>query len=589
MKNSKCLFLYVALFVSLLGPSLAHLKPENNPPPVLTSNPPSNSPNAPSHTPSKTPTSHSNPPTSSSNTPPKTPSSPSHTPPKTPSSPSNPPPQTPSSSSNSPPQTPSSSSNSPPQTPSSSSNPPPQTPSSSSNPPPQTPSSSSNSPPQTPSSSSNSPPQTPSSSSNPPPQTPSSSSSPPPQTPSSSSSSPPQTSSTPSDSPPQTPSSPSESPPQTPSASSSGNVQTNSTTSVKVNFSGSFKKVFAFGDSFTDTGNAYMSGGLQSFVTSVISQTFFGPTHKLTGQRFCNGKLVIDFLCEKLALPTLPPYKNASLNISVGVNFAISGSTALSTDFFANLKIGHNLMWESVPESFQTQIDWFNQFLTDSECKDKSADECKTQLTDSLFWFGEMAGNDYARIFGSSVPGHWVAEQAVSHVSKMLKTVLDRGAKFIVVQGLPPLGCCPLQMLLAPSTTHDPMGCSASANAMIQAHNELLQKELEGLRKEYSSSTIVYADYWAAFHHVIDNYKQFNFEEPFKACCGTGGGPLNFKLNTLCGALGTTTCKSPDSYINWDGVHFTEAMNGVVADLFINKGFCKPSFEDIIKAKQGIM
>lgn len=186
--------------------------------------------------------------------------------------------------------------------------------------------------------------------------------------------------------------------------------------SPPIEFKGCFSKVFAFGDSFTDTGNAQLMGGFKSFMGFQFSK-FFGSTDKsLSGYRQCNGRLVIDFLCESLSLPHLQPYKNSSSDFSSGVNFAIAGATALSSDFFTQFKIGHSLMWKSIPESFQTQIDWFHRSLSG---KDEAA--CKAELEDALIWIGEMGGNDYARLYGSSIPTQLLTELAVGHVCTLMK------------------------------------------------------------------------------------------------------------------------------------------------------------------------
>ena len=165
--------------------------------------------------------------------------------------------------------------------------------------------------------------------------------------------------------------------------------------------------------------------------------------------------------------------------------------------------------------------------------------------------------------------------------------MLSRGARYIVVQGLPPAGCTPLDLSLCAPRDRDQSGCSASTNAIISAHNELLQRTLEEFRQQYTGVVISYADTWGAYHYILANYKKYNFEEPFKACCGSDG-VYNFDLHSLCGSIGSSTCHDSSKYISWDGVHFTETMNAHIADLFFNQqGYCKPSFGDLIKAKKG--
>lgn len=230
--------------------------------------------------------------------------------------------------------------------------------------------------------------------------------------------SPPSTPSTNTQSPPSTPSTNTRSPPSTPSTGKSpSSLKTN------ISFGGSFTKVFAFGDSFTDTGNAFLLGGLKSFVGSLIS-TLHGGSSLLPGHRQCNGRLVVDFLCENLEIPYLPPYKKTSSDFSFGANFAVAGATSLTVDYFTKHSFGQPLMWKGIPLNFHMQLDWYNKFIQGFTCKGKSQSECKAEIEGALFWIGEMGGNDYARTFASPLSKRWLTDLALDHVHKLLKVCL---------------------------------------------------------------------------------------------------------------------------------------------------------------------
>ena len=164
---------------------------------------------------------------------------------------------------------------------------------------------------------------------------------------------------------------------------------------------------------------------------------------------------------------------------------------------------------------------------------------------------------------------------------------IGQGCKVPCVQGLPPIGCLPLQLATSPSNDRDQNGCSASANLVIKGHNDLLQKRLDEIRIHYKDSMVLYIDYYSAFKTILEKHRQYQFKEPFKACCGFGGGPFNYLPNLLCGAFGTSTCKDSSIHINFDGVHLTENMHLHLFDLFFNQGFSTPSFADLIKKKNG--
>ncbi|KAK7832053.1 gdsl esterase/lipase [Quercus suber] len=282
---------------------------------------------------------------------------------------------------------------------------------------------------------------------------------------------------------------------------------------ARVDFKGCFNKVYAFGDSNTDTGNAYYLGALKSFISDLFSQAWSPysslESSNLSGYRLSNGRLVIDFLCEALHIPHLSAYKDSSANFS----------TLLG--------------------------------------KENAREKMRLHANQSL---GKLS-------FGLAL--------------------LDKGAKFLVVQGLPTIGCLPLQLTTCPSNDRDQNGCSVSANLVIKGHNDLLQKRLDEIRMHYKDSMILYIDYYSAFKTILEKHRQYQFKEPFKACCGSGRGPFNYLSNLLCGDFGTSTCKDSRTHINFDGVHLTKNMHLQLFDLFYNQGFCTPSFSGLIKKKKG--
>lgn len=166
-----------------------------------------------------------------------------------------------------------------------------------------------------------------------------------------------------------------------------------------------------------------------------------------------------------------------------------------------------------------------------------------------------------------------------------MQTVLNEGARHIVVQGLPPVGCFPVSISLSQAQQLDQMGCNSIVNTAIDLHNKLLQKMIERFRRQYPQSTIIYANYWKAFLTIFNSPGNYNFKETKKACCGGGGGEFNFDKNKMCGTSGASTCSNPDNYISWDGIHLSGAMNKQLADLLLNQGYCEPPFSELMNKK----
>ncbi|XP_050223352.1 GDSL esterase/lipase At3g48460-like [Mercurialis annua] len=350
--------------------------------------------------------------------------------------------------------------------------------------------------------------------------------------------------------------------------------------SIFAHATGPFNKIYAFGDSFTDTGNtrtlAKDLGGFSHVSNPPYGSTFFHhPTN-----RFSDGRLVIDFIAEKFLLPFLPPYLYLKGNAAIGVNFAVGGCTAISHDFF----VKNNMTLNVVPQSIGTQIGWFNQILAKQGCKGSvnSSPACKAALENSLIWFGEIGVNDYAYSALSSVSKETIQKLVIGAVTKALKEILSKGVKNVVVQGLPPTGCLPLALAMSPSNDRDEMGCEKNSNIQIKVHNTALLAELQQLRKQFPTAKIIYLDYYNAYATVLKNPGAFGFREPFKVCCGSGNPPYNFNYFATCGLPNVQACPNPAQYINWDGVHLTEAMYNVLAHMFVNGGFAQPPFSVLV-------
>ena len=54
------------------------------------------------------------------------------------------------------------------------------------------------------------------------------------------------------------------------------------------------------------------------------------------------------------------------------------------------------------------------------------------------------------------------------------------------------------------------------------------------------------------------------------------GGQYNFNGEITCGDNSITQCSDPTQYVNWDGIHFTEAFYRKVAHFFLNGYYLHP-------------
>ncbi|RVW72037.1 GDSL esterase/lipase [Vitis vinifera] len=331
-----------------------------------------------------------------------------------------------------------------------------------------------------------------------------------------------------------------------------------------------FKRIYAFGDSYTDTGNTRSATGPNAF--TYVSNLPYGSTffHHPTN-RYSDGRLVIDFVAQALSLPFLPPYRSQKANTSTGVNFAVAGSTAIPHEFF----VKNNLTLDITPQSIQTQLIWFNEFLEKQGCRGPP----KTLVAHLMIHCSGLERSEPMTM-------HTLLDLLCQAAPFRSLALLKKGVKYLVVQGLPPTGCLTLALTLAPDDDRDAIGCVGSVNKQSYSHNTILQAKLHDLRVQFPHAVIVYADYWNAYHTIMKNGDRYGFKEPFKTCCGSGGDPYNFDVFATCGSSSASACPNPSQYINWDGVHLTEAMYKVVANSFLHGGFCHPPFDYLLSRKQ---
>lgn len=197
-----------------------------------------------------------------------------------------------------------------------------------------------------------------------------------------------------------------------------------------------FKKIYAFGDSFTDTGNTASITGPNGFTH--VSNLPYGKTyfHHPTN-RYSDGRLVIDFIAQSLSLPFLPPYLKKDADTSHGVNYAVAGSTAIRHSFF----VKNNLTLDITPQSLQTQLNWFQKTEVEAKgCKGArvTPKECKAVFGDALIWVGEIGANDYAYTVGSSVVSSQTIQQlGLRSVTGFLEVINLRPSPQLLTNSFP--------------------------------------------------------------------------------------------------------------------------------------------------------
>ncbi|KAF9674535.1 hypothetical protein SADUNF_Sadunf10G0137200 [Salix dunnii] len=317
--------------------------------------------------------------------------------------------------------------------------------------------------------------------------------------------------------------------------------------------SAKFPAILVFGDSTVDTGN-------NNYIDTVVRANFLpygqdypdGPTG-----RFSNGKLVPDLLASVLkikeAVPAFLDPKLSDQEIITGVCFASAGSgfdnqTNAATKIIPVLK----------------QIDLFRKYI--ARLQGIVGEEKAKQIISGSLVIISAGTNDVAIIkeedseyqyflldrtqtfvkASTAVSLHFLQ---ISNLSMNLQELYDLGCRTMIISGLPPVGCLPIQMAIARRNSSE-LRCLDDQNSYAQSFNRKLVKMLPQIQQMLSGSKIVYLDMYKTLIEMIDQPQKYGFVETKRGCCGTGVIELGFLCNRL-----TKTCEEASEYLFWDAIH----------------------------------
>nr|CAD1824470.1 unnamed protein product [Ananas comosus var. bracteatus] len=291
--------------------------------------------------------------------------------------------------------------------------------------------------------------------------------------------------------------------------------------------------------------------------------------------RYCDGRVVVDFIAHKLGLPYLNAYLDSvGSNFSHGANFATAGSTirpqntTLSQSGFS-------------PISLDVQSWQFAQFVTRSQFAAKVNGVFNGLLpkeeyfSQALYTF-DIGQNDLTAGYFSNMTTEEVKASIpdiLNQFTAVIQSVYGQGGRYFWIHNTGPFGCLPYVLervpLKAPDV--DRHGCGTPFNGVAQLFNEKLKETVAQLRRDLPSPS-----------SPTSTSTPSRFERPLVACCGHGG-KYNYNAKYGCGSMKTTangtavlvggSCKDPRKRIIWDGVHYTQAANKYVFEQIVGGKF----------------
>ncbi|MBA0682530.1 hypothetical protein Goari_024242 [Gossypium aridum] len=328
-----------------------------------------------------------------------------------------------------------------------------------------------------------------------------------------------------------------------------------------------FPAIFNFGDSNSDTGGLSAAFG-QAPPPNGFS--YFGAP----AGRYTDGRLLIDFIAESLGLPYLSAFLDSvGTNFSHGANFATAGST---------IRPQNTTLQQSgfSPISLNVQFYEFNDFHGRTQVVRKRGGVFeilmpkKEHFSNALYTF-DIGQNDLTAGYFSNM--------STDDVKAYVPDVLNQ---FQTIIQASPVGCLPYVMERIPVLAGqiDDYGCASPFNEVAQFFNRGLKKIVEQLHKNLPHAAVTYVDVYSVKYSLISQGRKHGFKHPLRTCCGHGG-KYNYNKNLGCGAkvnkhgkevLVGAPCKDPWTYVNWDGVHFTEAANKYIFERIVDGSLSDP-------------
>lgn len=274
-----------------------------------------------------------------------------------------------------------------------------------------------------------------------------------------------------------------------------------------------FSGMYVFGDSLSDQGNIFN-------VTQEATGSGFPPAPYFDG-RFSNGPNWIDYLAQDLELNPITSTNLASgITPAQGVNFAFGGATT-----------GIDNTGAPVLPGLQQQIALFESIVPPNQLADPNALY--------IVWAG---ANDYLPTDSTTFIPLETTDQTINNLSSALDSLVQIGAKNIMLVNLPDLGDIP-------RTFNTPV--AEELKDLTTAHNQQLENLGQSLDAEIN---------------FISLDINFLFNEFLQ-------GQLGF-INTTETCINNLECvANPEvqqQFLFWDDLHPTTTVHRKIGDLAFN-------------------
>ncbi|CAI0560496.1 unnamed protein product [Linum tenue] len=282
----------------------------------------------------------------------------------------------------------------------------------------------------------------------------------------------------------------------------------------------------------------------------------------LPNGRFTNGRTVADIIGtnERTSSNLPPPFLDSSLSedviLSNGVNFASGGGGILNET--------GGLFIQRISLSRQIELFQGTQQLI--------ADKIGKEEADKFFQDGRyvvaLGSNDFINNYLMPVySDSWkyndqtFIDYLMETLGAQLKVLHSLGARQLMVFGLGPMGCIPLQRVLSSSG-----GCQDRTNKLALSFNKATDQLVTGLSAQLANASFKFGDAYDVVNDLITSPKKHGFSNADSPCCSMG----RIRPAITCTPM-STLCKDRSKYVFWDEYHPSDRANQMIADELIKK------------------
>ncbi|ESW10171.1 hypothetical protein PHAVU_009G186800 [Phaseolus vulgaris] len=315
---------------------------------------------------------------------------------------------------------------------------------------------------------------------------------------------------------------------------------------------------FIFGDSLSDVGNnKYLSKSLAQ-----ASLPWYGIDlgNGLPNGRFSNGRTVADIIGDSMGLPRPPAFLDPSLTEDVilenGVNYASGGGGILNETgsyFIQRFSLYKQIeLFQGTQELIRSRI---------------GKDEAEKIFQEARYVVA-LGSNDFINNYLMPVySDSWnyndetFVDYLMGTLREQLKQLHGLGARQLMVFGLGPMGCIPLQRVLSTSGE-----CQDRTNKLAIRFNKGGSKLIDELEKQLPNSSFRFGDAYDVVNDVISNPNKYGFQNSDSPCCSFG----NIRPALTC-IPASKLCKDRSKYVFWDEYHPSDRANELIAKELIKK------------------